>query len=281
MTAEKEVKFREALNMYGEFNEERMAMRERLARATKFATERHAGHFRKGSDIPYIVHPMEVMGLLASMGADDDLMIAGVLHDVVEDTPTTIEEVRAEFGDRVAELVAGHSDDKTKSWQERKEAEISATENGSLELKMLVLADKLANIRSVYSDLCRVGEVVWDKFNQPRDKQDWFYSKMIDALASLQMNPDAMDCYWELNSIYKDVFVTFAIDVEREEIYQVNSCGEGARLTRVQPEKWQMFSGELPEGAVIINRKIAERIEDNWADESWEGWVGMTNGVVQ
>lgn len=267
--------------MYGEFNRENMARRERLTRATKFATERHAGHFRKDSDIPYIVHPMEVMSLLAAMGADDDLMIAGVLHDVVEDTPTTIEEVRAEFGERVAELVAGHSDDKTKSWQERKEAEIAATEEGELALKMLVLADKLANIRSLYSDLSRFGERVWYKFNQPREKQDWFYSKMIDALASLQMNPDTMDYYWELNSIYKDVFVVFGIDVEREELYQVNSCGEGARLTRVQPGKWQMFSGEMPEGAVIINRKIAERIEDNWADESWEGWVGMTNGVVQ
>ena len=92
--------------------------KERLNEAIVFATERHAGQVRKGSGKPYIVHPLEVLTILTDMEAGADVLIAGVLHDTVEDTGTTIEEIRSRFGDAVADLVAGCSEDKSKSWEE-------------------------------------------------------------------------------------------------------------------------------------------------------------------
>ena len=88
---------------------------EDLNRAIIFATERHAGQVRKGTDTPYIVHPLETMLILSNMQADLNVQSAGLLHDTVEDTDTTLEEIAALFGDDVASLVGHHSEDKSKS----------------------------------------------------------------------------------------------------------------------------------------------------------------------
>lgn len=88
--------------------------------AIHFAVEAHKGAVRKGTDTPYILHPLETMGILADMKADNNLLIAGVLHDTVEDTSVTLEQIRERFGADVARLVAGHSEDKSKGWYQRK-----------------------------------------------------------------------------------------------------------------------------------------------------------------
>ena len=117
----------------------------KLSRAIEFATRKHAKQRRKGSDIPYIMHPLETMSILQTMDADCSLLMAGVLHDVVEDTDTTIEMIIETFGEEVAELVGVHSDEQSKSWDERKEKAIDDTAKGSTRFRMLVLADKLAS----------------------------------------------------------------------------------------------------------------------------------------
>ena len=91
-----------------------------LEKAIHFATSKHAGQLRKGTKVPYIVHPLETMNILRSMNADTNLLIAGLLHDTVEDTDTSIEEIKEVFGTDVAALVGGHSEDKSKTWVERK-----------------------------------------------------------------------------------------------------------------------------------------------------------------
>ena len=92
----------------------------RLQDAIRFALDKHAHQFRKGTDRPYILHPLEVMLLLSAMNADTDLLMAGVLHDTVEDTDATLPELEARFGPGVAGLVGAHTDDKSLPWQERK-----------------------------------------------------------------------------------------------------------------------------------------------------------------
>ena len=124
----------------------------RLNKAITFATERHSGQVRKSTTIPYILHPLEVLQILYSMRADTDLLIAGVLHDTVEDTDTTLDEIREIFGDDVAELVASNSEDKSKTWDERKQHTITELAKADNRVKMLVLADKLSNIRSIVYD---------------------------------------------------------------------------------------------------------------------------------
>ena len=81
-----------------------------LDRAIEFAVRAHAGTERRGKGFPYIVHPMEAMEIVATMTSDQELLAAAALHDTVEDTPVTLAEIRAQFGDRIAELVASESD---------------------------------------------------------------------------------------------------------------------------------------------------------------------------
>ena len=83
-----------------------------LHKAIIFAVKAHAGMVRKGTDIPYIVHPMVAASIAARITSDQEVLSAAVLHDVVEDTPTTLEQIEAAFGKRVVELVAAESEDK-------------------------------------------------------------------------------------------------------------------------------------------------------------------------
>ena len=91
-----------------------------MEKAIHFSTKKQAGHLRKGTSLPYIVHRIETMNILRSMNADTNLLIDGLLHDTVEDTDTSIEEIKEVFGTDVAALVGGHSEDKSKTWVERK-----------------------------------------------------------------------------------------------------------------------------------------------------------------
>lgn len=237
-----------------------------LNKAIKYATEKHCKQKRKGTDIPYIVHPLETMTILNSMNADDTLLIAGVLHDVVEDTEATIEEVRNMFGNAVADLVGEHTEDKSKTWKERKEESIKATAEGSRSLKMLVMADKVSNLRALFRDVGRWKEEVWKRFNAPKQMQAWYCSKLIDALNEMQYDKDARDVYWEMVDLFKDIFVSYYYHWEYESIYQVAITNENYYLTASIPE-WKKLTEEVPSGAEKIDRKLAERIEDNWIDE--------------
>ncbi len=237
----------------------------RLNQAIYFATERHAGQCRKGTNLPYIVHPMESMALLASMNADTELLIAGVLHDTVEDTDTTIDEIRVLFGAEVAKLVGAHSEDKSKSWEERKEKEYQDTYCAPPRLKKLVLADKLANLRSIYKDYRDLGDELWNRFNAGAKKQAWYYGKMVDALYGTQFDADTEYFYWEMLGLYKDVFVIFSLDESEGVIYQESLDGEKYRLEKGS-STWIPFDGATPEQAVRVPRKYAERLEDNWAE---------------
>ena len=163
-----------------------------LEKAITFAVERHTGMVRKGTDVPYIVHPIEAVSIAASITSDAEILAAAVLHDVVEDTPTTIEEIREIFGSRVANLVASDSEDKmpgvspSESWKARKEATVQSLQSESLDEKIIVLADKLSNIRASYRDFLELGDTVWERFNQ-KDKQmqGWYYRAIADAVHEL------------------------------------------------------------------------------------------------
>lgn len=146
-----------------------------------FAAKAHAGQTRKGNDIPYIYHPMEVLIIFTDMGAVEYEQIAAVLHDTVEDTDVTIDEIREKFGDKVADLVGGHTEDKSKTWVERKTDDLNALRNGSASLKGLVYADKYSNILSLYDDYRVLGDAVFDKFNAGKDLQQWYYGEFLSV----------------------------------------------------------------------------------------------------
>ena len=163
-----------------------------LEKAILFAIERHAGMVRKGTDVPYIVHPLEAVSIAAGITSDPEVLSAAVLHDVVEDTPATIEEIETAFGKRIARLVAADSEDKmpnipaSESWKIRKEATIKALQSASLDEKIIVLSDKLSNIRAIYRDYVKMSDEIWNRFNQKDKKMhEWYYRAIADNTTEL------------------------------------------------------------------------------------------------
>ena len=151
-----------------------------INKAIEFAAEAHSGQMRKGTDIPYITHPLAAMEILKQLGCSGEVQAAGVLHDTLEDTSATAEQLTELFGERITGLVQGVSENKALSWEERKAHTVEELKTASPELCAVVFADKLANIRSMVSDYQVLGDGLWSRFNRGRDKQLQVYGMYRD-----------------------------------------------------------------------------------------------------
>jgi len=188
----------------------REAPKDVLQQALCFAAEVHAGMVRKGTNIPYILHPMEAAAIVGSMTSDPEILAAAVLHDVLEDTPVTAAVLEDRFGSRVAELVAAESEDKRdtlpaeETWRVRKEETIShLRQTSDTGEKMIALGDKLSNIRAMYRDHLEIGNRLWDRFNQKdKSKHHWYYASIAEALKALEETP----AWKEFDSLVRTVF---------------------------------------------------------------------------
>jgi myo-inositol-1(or 4)-monophosphatase len=163
-----------------------------LDRAIIFAVNAHAGTERRGKGYPYIVHPLEAMEIVATMTPDQELLAAAALHDTVEDTDVTVEQIRAEFGDRIATLVADESEERPnglsdeESWHDRKRAAINHLANASHDAKIVALGDKLSNMRAIARDYAEIGDALWNRFHSKNPKDhEWHYRGLADALREL------------------------------------------------------------------------------------------------
>lgn len=185
---------------------EKLSESAKLHEAIIYATQAHKGQYRKGTQTDYICHPMEVLQILTEMRADNNLMIAGVLHDVVEDTGKKMLEIESLFGTDVAHLVKGHTENKSLEWKERKSGLVKKLEKGDIRLKKLVLADKVSNLRSIDSDIRLIGNKVWDKFSVGKNEEYWYYTSMKNALSELAADEDAKAVYDEMMELYNGVF---------------------------------------------------------------------------
>jgi len=157
----------------------------RFLRAFVFAAEKHKGQTRKASTIPYIAHLMGVASLVLEAGGDEDLAIAALLHDVVEDCggAPVLKEVHRRFGARVAKVVDGCTDadtDPKPPWRERKETYIRHLRHADADTRLVSAADKLNNVRSIVSDFRAIGEAVWARFNGGREGTLWYYRTLRD-----------------------------------------------------------------------------------------------------
>ena len=132
-----------------------------LDRAIIFAVKAHAGTERRGKGFPYIVHPMEAVEIVATITPDQELLAAAALHDVIEDTDISADELRAEFGDRIANLVVAESDvfpegvSEEDSWRARKQAAIDRLAAAPRDAKIVAMGDKLSNMRAIARDYLR------------------------------------------------------------------------------------------------------------------------------
>ena len=181
-----------------------------LDRAIMFAVRAHAGTERRGKGFPYIIHPMEAMEIVSTMTSDQELLAAAALHDVVEDTPYTEEDIRAEFGDRIASLVAAESDtfqegvSEEDSWHSRKRAAIERLAKASLDAKTVALGDKLSNMRAIARDYSILGDKLWDIFHakDPKD-HEWHYRGLADSLRELEGTAAFSEFEQLINQVFK------------------------------------------------------------------------------
>jgi (p)ppGpp synthase/HD superfamily hydrolase len=182
----------------------------RFLRAFQFAAEKHAAQTRKASTIPYIAHLMGVASLVLEGGGDEDLAIAALLHDVVEDCggAPMLKDVRRRFGKRVADVVDGCTDsdaDPKPPWRERKENYLRHLKRADAGTRLVSAADKLNNIRSILTDYREIGESVWARFNGGREGTLWYYRALRDEFRRGKGNRITRDYELAFNELEKAV----------------------------------------------------------------------------
>ncbi|MBR4519900.1 MAG: bifunctional (p)ppGpp synthetase/guanosine-3',5'-bis(diphosphate) 3'-pyrophosphohydrolase [Paludibacteraceae bacterium] len=163
-----------------------------LDRAIVFAVGAHHNTERRGKGFPYIVHPMEAVEIVATITPDQELLAAAALHDTIEDTDVTYEQLRDAFGERVASLVYAESDRFTEgvseadSWHDRKQAAIDRLAAANHDAKIVAMGDKLSNMRAIWRDYQLRGDELWQIFHvTDKAAHEWHYRGLAASLSEL------------------------------------------------------------------------------------------------
>lgn len=179
-----------------------------LEKAIAFALKAHEGQKRKDGGV-FILHPLEDATIVATMTDDPEVLAAAVLHDTVEDTPVTAQDILENFGERIAKLVAHETEDKrpdippSESWKIRKQESLEVLKNSEIETKMLWLGDKLSNMRSLSREYDKIGAAVFERFNEKDPiEQCWYHSTVLEYISELSGYP----AYKEYEKLVKYVF---------------------------------------------------------------------------
>jgi len=172
---------------------------QRFREAVDFTLDLHGDHARKQGGVPYVAHLFSVAALAMEHGADEDVAIAALLHDAVEDRGgrPTLERIRARFGERVAAIVLACSDSDAVDpnckapWRERKERYLEHLREADADARLVSACDKLHNARSILADLLDEGPAVFRRFNRDettleakRDSVLWYYRALVVELGA-------------------------------------------------------------------------------------------------
>ena len=177
-------------------------------KAVVFAVKAHEGQKRKDGTT-YILHPLEVAVIAGTMTRDQEVLAAAVLHDTVEDTPVTAEDILNSFGPKVAELVAHETENKrpemkaSDSWKIRKIESLEVLRESGINSKIIWLSDKLSNMRSLKKEYDKLGVKVFERFNEsdPRE-QRWYHETVLEYIKELSDYP----AYKEYRQLFDAVF---------------------------------------------------------------------------
>lgn len=179
-----------------------------IDRAVGFAARAHQKQRRKIGDLPYIVHPVGVAFILLQMDCPETVVAAGLLHDTVEDTNVTPEEIRQKFGEEVADIVAGCTElpKKRNSWEARKLHMIDTLANASLSIKLVAAADKYHNLsHSLYTSR-EGGESIWQRFGRGIKQQAWYYRNVSESILANVPDPDRYPIFQQLLDVIDEIF---------------------------------------------------------------------------
>lgn len=178
-------------------------------RAAVFAVKAHSGTERRGKGTPYALHVMEAAAIAETMTDDQEIIAAALLHDVIEDTDYTYEDLKAEFGKRIADLVLSESDEvvsgksESESWKERKIAGIKRLESLPRDAKIVAMGDKLSNMRAIARDYAEIGDELWKRFHvSEKSEHAWRYRALADAFTGLE----GTAAYKEFRLLVDEVF---------------------------------------------------------------------------
>jgi len=171
-----------------------------LQRAFRYAAKKHEGQTRKSTAVPYLSHLMAVASLVLEAGGDEDMAIAALLHDVVEDCGgmPRLREIRRLFGPRVAKIVEGCTDsfaEPKPEWLVRKTAYIEAVKHADDETRLVSASDKLHNARTILADFRNHGDAIWIRFNGKKEGTLWYYRALSDEYAK---KPNRITCELEI-----------------------------------------------------------------------------------
>jgi len=192
--------------------------------AVEFAFAAHSKQTRKGTDTPYIGHLLHVASNVIDAGGDEELAIAALLHDAVEDQGglQMLGTIRELFGPRVAQIVEGCSDsteERKRPWRERKQAYVEHLSSANADVRLVAAADKLSNARAIFSDLKTLGDKLWDRFNAPKDDQLWFYYAVIFALQDAAYDSRVAKLLSELIDVVRQIR-DISSETETQELLQ-------------------------------------------------------------
>jgi len=164
---------------------------ERINKAFVMAADFHRNQLRKGENHPYIIHPFEVFLVCYDLNCEEDTLVAALLHDVVEDTDCTEDDVRNEFGSNVLKIVISNTEtDKSLSWKERKQHTLDTLDGRTQEELKMFLADKYVNLNSFINAYNLKGEKMWEAFHAGKEQQKWYHNELYRKLNDLLENND-------------------------------------------------------------------------------------------
>lgn len=144
-------------------------------KAKEFAYKAHKGMTRKGKDTPFTYHLELVNKILKTLTTDEEILAAGWLHDVIEDTPITLDELKKEFNPKVCYYVDLETEDKSLPWKDRKLKQIEELRRNNFEVALIAYADKMANMTEMFDDYKIIKDELWKRFNRGKDAQHWYY----------------------------------------------------------------------------------------------------------
>ena len=255
-------------------------------KAKIFAINAHMGQTRKSEpDKPMIIHPISVGMLLEEYGYDEAVVAAGYLHDVVEDTKYTIEDIKKEFGDEVANLVMSASEpDKSLSWEERKAHTIEETKKLPLRNKLVICADKINNLEDLMLKFQKSGKRDFSAFKRGEKQQKWYYTSVYESLISGEN--ENLPIFKRLKNVLDIVFA------EKEDLYLRDTIFDDNReyyekLNKLHAQKVELqklkalcalskpfvieFSGTPRTGKTTTIRMILGILKKDSGEISWNG----------
>ncbi len=182
---------------------------EQFEKAVTFAARAHRNQVRKGTDTPYIIHPYMVACILWQQQCAQHVVIAGLLHDTLEDTDVDLKEIKTTFGDKIAHIVNECTEpDKKLPWRVRKQHTIERVRTASTEVKCVICADKLHNLYSLEKSRKELGVTMWQHFNSNYQSQKWYMQSMVKSLFERLAPEDKLSMFNELDRRVQEFFTS-------------------------------------------------------------------------